>query len=576
MTPAPFARLRKRARVLAGLAVVAAITSACVAGGDDATSTTTPAVAPTDPSAPREDRGQGEPAPIEFELCGRRIECARVEVPLDHADLDGARTVVAVTRHPATGDRIGTLFVNPGGPGIGAGDLVVELVETAPPVIAERFDIVGVDPRGTGNSGALDCTPNDGDPTVTYPTDLDAFTEYFTALAGECAAEPGIGVLASLTTENAARDIEFVRKALGDEPLSFLGYSYGTAIGQVYASLFPDQVRAMVLDAPVALSLSGSPHDLLASRAETAIQRVDVACAIYPECQADVPSLISAVDEVRTKIDAGELGSELGERDLDRIVRSLVGQPWRLGDVTEALRAALNGDGGPLELIAAGGPDVTATNAGVTCADGWNVAAGTAGELPAQAEATAGRVLGPRWEIPCDLWPVSSNGIPPVSYTGDAPILVVTNRHDPISPFEWAEAVTRAMGPSATLLVAERSQHGATFGSLACIDDQVTAFLVDLAIPTEACPLPGILYMGITPAGIVEGFLPGGPADLAGLEPGDRVIAIDGAPYDSGRGFPSGTAGRELALLVERAGEELLLTAVRWPAEPWEVWQVAN
>lgn len=202
-----------------------------------------------DQSRDEDDGGRGT---IEWEACGGDFECADVEVPLDYEDPDDETIQVSVLRAPATGDRTGALFVNPGGPGASATEFVATLSFQLPDEITEHFDIVGVEPRGLGAS-SIDCG---GDFTELYGLDysIDSAEDEETLLSVSqdyvdgCEAEAGDELLANIGTLDVARDMDAVREAMGDEQISYLGYSYGTAIGQVYAQEFPDRVRAMVID----------------------------------------------------------------------------------------------------------------------------------------------------------------------------------------------------------------------------------------------------------------------------------------------------------------------------------------
>ena len=181
------------------------------------------------------------PKKIEWKTCKAEVECAKVEVPLDHDKPDGKKIKVSVTRSPATGDsgdRIGALFVNPGGPGSTAGDIVDQFANLMPDPIHQRFDVIGVDPRGTGAS-KLDCGFDmaklfGADPYVDDDDEKDALVEVNDDYVAACKEEAG-KLLPHMGTRDAARDIDAVRAALGDDQISYLGLSYGTILGQAQA-----------------------------------------------------------------------------------------------------------------------------------------------------------------------------------------------------------------------------------------------------------------------------------------------------------------------------------------------------
>jgi pimeloyl-ACP methyl ester carboxylesterase len=191
------------------------------------------------------------------------FECASVPVPLDHAHPDGAKITLAVVRHPATGpgDRIGTLFFNPGGPG-GQGTIDLPTwLGLFPATIRSRFDIVSWDPRGIGASTAVQCFASADDeakfftdvPVDSFPVgraEQTAWFERFDAFAAICRQRNG-DLLSHVSTTDTARDMDLLRQAVGEPALNYLGVSYGTYLGTVYANLFPDRIRAMVLDGDI-------------------------------------------------------------------------------------------------------------------------------------------------------------------------------------------------------------------------------------------------------------------------------------------------------------------------------------
>lgn len=187
-------------------------------------------------------------------------QCATVAVPVDYANPAGAQAQIAVIRVPAAGQRIGTLMVNPGGPGASAVDTVAAMARSfGGSPFASQFDLVGFDPRGVGHSTPeLRCrTDAEFDayrqqPRVDYSpagvANIEAMDQQFANL---CAERVGVEFLANVGTANAAQDMDVVRAALGDEQINYLGYSYGTELGTRYLQRYPDRVRAMVLDGAV-------------------------------------------------------------------------------------------------------------------------------------------------------------------------------------------------------------------------------------------------------------------------------------------------------------------------------------
>lgn len=205
--------------------------------------------------------------PVAWQECGPNLDCATVEVPVVHTDPGGLTIGLAVARHRATDParRIGSLLTNPGGPGGPAAE-GIRMIGTPmdpgvySPELLARYDIVGMDPRGVGESDGVRCLSDaereaglaaDLDPTLTAGLPREAVDAQTRDLADGCAAGIDPGLLANMATDDVARDMDLVRAALGEEQISYLGVSYGTLLGATYATLFPDRVRRMVLDAPV-------------------------------------------------------------------------------------------------------------------------------------------------------------------------------------------------------------------------------------------------------------------------------------------------------------------------------------
>ncbi|MDQ4129626.1 MAG: alpha/beta hydrolase, partial [Actinomycetota bacterium] len=209
------------------------------------------------------------PSSLAWKACGEpgeRFECATLTVPLDHDAPHGPTIDLAVIRLPAppAATRLGSLVVNPGGPGGSGVEFVrAAAVDTFPTELRTRFDIVGFDPRGVGTSRPITCGGSAGDLlALDLAPDDDgerrAVLNAAQRTARDCQVTDG-AVLPHVSTADVARDLDLLRAALGDAKLTYVGYSYGTFIGSSYAALYPDRVRALVLDGAVdpALDLVG-------------------------------------------------------------------------------------------------------------------------------------------------------------------------------------------------------------------------------------------------------------------------------------------------------------------------------
>lgn len=253
---------RPRARVL-----LAALTSAALALSAGALTATASSAAAPKPSATsakeaaRVDRVKAKPAWFDCSsIVGPRAQCGTVELPLDYDQPKGATTEVAMLRIRVADPRkkIGTLFLNPGGPGGSGVSIAAAAPDFLSPAVLARFDVVGIDPRGTNFSDNVACFKNLGaqakalEPLLSspFPVGSKERATYVGAAEkfGRACSTTGKPLSAAMSTAEVARDTDVVRRALGDKKLTFLGFSYGTYLGNVYANMFPDRVRAIVID----------------------------------------------------------------------------------------------------------------------------------------------------------------------------------------------------------------------------------------------------------------------------------------------------------------------------------------
>ncbi|MDZ7674757.1 MAG: alpha/beta hydrolase [Acidimicrobiales bacterium] len=486
-------RATRTRRLAATVLAAAALISACSDDTDversDEVTTTSAAETPTGETTTPE----AEAPEIAWQSCGG-AECATVAVPRDHDEPDGATIDLFVRRLPATGDRIGALFLNFGGPGAGAADLVSRW--PVPAEIRERFDIVGMDPRGVGSSTPLDCgldpaTLYSVDPTIEDQGDEQALLDVSERYVEDCASSRP-ELLPHLGTRDVARDMDLVRAGMGDEQLSFLGYSYGTSIGQVYAELFPDRVRTMVLDGLVDTAPSGIETAVAQAEGfERALQNWADGCPQRASCPFDDP--IATVEQVIAAAENG-ISSSGGTRTLGpgetaiALAYPLYQQSlWTSLDA--ALAAAGRGDGSGMISLAdsyIGIADFSIYFA-VSCLDSaWPrdtdvflAAADAADEdAPRFGEAIVNDY------IRCALWPTEPDPIGALRAPGAPPILVVSGTGDPATPYESGVTVADRLD-SGVLLTYEGEGHTIVFQDNACIDDLVAAYLVDGSVPSD-------------------------------------------------------------------------------------------
>lgn len=442
--------------------------------------------------------------PIVWEDCAASTQCATVEAPVDYAEPDGPTLELAVTRRPAADpeQRIGALFVNPGGPGASAVEFAQGL--PLPRLLGERFDLVGVDPRGVGGSTPLECPDHlldiyEADPTMEDPADVEAYLEVSQAYVDDCAAEAG-DLLPHLGTRDVARDMDLVRAAMGDDQLNYLGFSYGTAIGQAYAQLFPTHVRALVIDGVMDLSVDGL------TAAATQAEGFETALAAF-EADCDAESCLgeSAAAAIATVIAAAESGGiPAGDREAGPgVVNLALGQAmyaeflWT--QLQDALADALEGDGTGLVDLA---DQYLQVESDGSYGQGFEIYFATgcldldyprdpeavlaAAEVAGKESPTFGEAIVNDY-VRCALWPEPSDPLVPVpaDTEGLPPTIVISTTRDPATPYENGVRAAEQI-PDAILLTNEGDGHTAfTTGKDCVVDPVVTYFLDPADAPTD-------------------------------------------------------------------------------------------
>ena len=453
--------------------------------------------------------------------CGAPYECATARVPLDHDDPGGPPISLALIRLPAShpGRRIGTLFVNPGGPG-GSG---VELVREGAaqkiwtPEVLARFDVVGFDPRGVGASAPIRCFASDEDEAAFFGTtpffpyqqrQIDPFIATYAQYGGICLRHNG-PIMRHLSTANVARDLDLLRRAVGDARLTFDGASYGSFIGSVYANLFPNRVRAMVLDGvidPVAWTTGRPPsgHTLPfsvrtgdAHGAQAAVGQFLTRCdAAGPAACALAPNAGRKLDRLFTASRV-ELVGGLGYDTINTIVLGILysTRTWATGAgfLRRLYDAAFAGaaPSAPVEIPSelaglARGNASDALNA-VQCADSVNPRDPYAWVRAAARQDALGLVFGPTWawtSAACATWPAVDDDkyLGPFTRTTSAPVLVIGNRYDPATTYHGALVVDDLL-PRSRLLTMDGAGHTTWSNSSRCIDVHVQRYLIAGMLP---------------------------------------------------------------------------------------------
>ncbi|NRQ37963.1 alpha/beta fold hydrolase [Nonomuraea sp. NN258] len=488
-------------RVLGVVTGIAVLLTQFVHGGVAAE---TPAVVAQGPAWGACPQEQGKPV-------AANVECASVRVPLDHRDPWGHSITIALNRIKAKvardANHLGTLLVNPGGPGA-SGRQLAEFVSMAlPNKLGERYDVIGFDPRGVGASRpSVRCV----DPDVYYKAPrpdavphsraeeqalLDRAKEY----ANRC-GDMWAWLLPHLTTENSARDLDRIRAALGEEKISYLGYSYGTYLGAVYATLFPDRVKRLVLDSVVdptgvwyRSNLTQDPAFEGRHRAFlTWVARHHSAYKLGNTTRQASFAFYAMRDRLRGKPAAGVIGpSELDDTFTiagysDRTWPELA-QAWsdyvRKG-ATKGLQDAYAKHG----KNDAEDENGYAIYLGVQCRDArwprdWAVWRADMTRMHRHAPF----LTWPNawFNAPCAFWSVP--GGTPVRVTASPklpPILMIQSVGDAATPYEGS-LVMRRRFPSARMVVDRGGNHGVSLGGNRCIDGHLAAYLADGTLPAQ-------------------------------------------------------------------------------------------
>lgn len=515
----------RRAVVPSLLAALTLLAAGCTSDGgsdDDA--------APSTSSAPAEPTAE----PIDWQNCNQELqpliagqpgserglsfECGQVPVPISYDEPGGERLPLTLVRavFPGQVDRIGSLVVNPGGPGASGVDAAIGLALSLPEDVLRRFDIVGFDPRGVALSSPVECIPDDTKDRLIasepQPTSADQLDEVF-GLADEVAKDcidryESPAALGAFNTVDTARDMDLLRQALGEEKLTYLGYSYGTTLGSTYAELFPDRVRAFVLDAAVdpdndakaeaeaqAAGLEAS-FDAFAQNCTSLI----AGCPLGPDPRRFVDELMLQASQTPIPSAAeGETRQATPGVIHTAVVAALYDtRTWP--QLSQALAAARNGNSDGVFSLAdsyAGRlengtySNQLDANLAINCAD-----------TDEEIDTDDIRALAAEWDAKyplfgagsaaslytCTPWEGERTPLPERDAEGSAPILVVGNSGDPVTPLPGA--VDLAEDLTAGVLLTWQGQGHTSYPKNQCVNDAVNRYLIDLVVPLDGLTCP--------------------------------------------------------------------------------------
>lgn len=484
--------MSKRAAVLCGAAVVMAGSLATV-----------PAEAGTPRAA--EPFHAAKPA---WRKCGTddypTLQCASVKVPLDHADPARRTITLALSRVPHTAKKYqGPLLVNPGGPG-GSGLTLAGFVASAlPKKVAAQYDVIGFDPRGVGASEpALDCAPDHFDPVrpdsvPTSPEAEQANLQRVRAFAEACGRKYG-DLLPHLDTDAAVRDIDVIRRALGAKKINYFGYSYGTYLGAVYAKLFPERVRRLVLDSVVDPTEVWYDANLNQDHAFNDRHRAFMDwVARYDTTYrlgTDAEKVEAKWYAMRAALKKDPAGGRVGAAELEDtyLPGGYYNGYWPY--LAEAFSAYVN-DKDAEPLIEAyenfGASDAAGDNGysvytAVECRDAsWPRDWGQWRKDNWEAyERAPFMTWNNAWyNAPCAFWPTESVRPERVRNSELPPALLFQATHDAATPYQGGVTVHRLLSRSSLVVESGGGNHGITLSGNACLDRYLAAYLTDGTVP---------------------------------------------------------------------------------------------
>ncbi|WP_045306118.1 alpha/beta hydrolase [Saccharothrix sp. ST-888] len=539
------ARAGRPASAVRRLRAAAAVTGLVVAALPASAGAAPPPTTPTTLTATAAEAGVTEAAVprLDWQACADGFQCATAHVPLDYRAPHGATIDLAVIRHPATdpAHRIGSLFYNPGGPGVPGTQALPAMTAHFPEQLRARFDIVSFDPRGIGASTSTRCFADDAterrflaDVPAGFPVghrQEQVWTDAYARFGQECLRN-NAALLPHLSTANVARDMDLLRRAVGEQRLNYFGTSYGTYLGATYANLFPGKVRSMVLDSAVDPVAWSTGRDGQADRLGAFLRTgTDVAAgrtlnAFLDQCGQAGPSAcaFSSGDAAGTRAKFTTLLQRLRQQPVTfgsppaamtftyaSTLESTLFQLYAAAPVP-GLAAGWPGLGQQLQQLWTGSgtpapapaPAAKAADAGagagsyqgqeqamaVMCEDSANPSSWSG--YPAQAALARARSgeLGPyfAWASErCAAWPTGD----PDHYAGPwnrptaQPVLVVANTGDPAMPYQGSQAMARSLG-RARLLTVDGYGHTALANPSSCAADHEVRYLVDGVLPPPA------------------------------------------------------------------------------------------
>jgi pimeloyl-ACP methyl ester carboxylesterase len=442
------------------------------------------------------------------------VECGNIEVPFDYSDPDQGSFVLYVKKHNAASpaDRIGSMMVNPGGPGFGGSSLADDAEYYFSQDLIDRFDIIAWDPRGTGESTpAVNCVDTfdeyfglDSPPET--PDEKQALIDASQAFNDKCAENSGT-ILPYISTKASAQDINSLRLALGEEKVSFFGFSYGSELGTTWATMFPETVRAIVVDGAVDPTASSIQEGMAQAKGfEGQLATFLKQCSERTTCEFhNNGDAEAAFDKLVLDIDAKPLEVSkdrtlVTQGVLFTAVAQAMYSDYYWPQLSEALSAAQGGDGkGILQLYddyyqrnedGTYGNELEAFLA-ISCLD--DPGATSTEEVDSHIEdfiAAAPRLGGNfAYGYSCALWPVKQAAKVNITGKGAGPIVVVGTTGDAATPLSSTRKMAQGL-EQGILIVVDANQHTG-YGANSCVVKAVDEYLIKLTVPANETTCKG-------------------------------------------------------------------------------------
>lgn len=442
---------------------------------------------------------------LTWSRCYDNFECTYLQVPIDYSNLKSGQFKLHVLRYRATNQKkkIGSLVINPGGPGASGVDYAYNAEYIFSPSLLEKYDIVGFDPRGINGSDPIRCLSNSqtdasfaSDSKPDNQKELDVLVSEMRLYVSRC--ESNTKNILHYSTSDSARDLDLLRSALGEKKLNYLGVSYGTYLGTLYANFFPNKVGRMVLDGAISPIVSSTEQNLMqAIGFDTALDAFIADCYSRSNCVLDHP--IEKARQQFISLFENAASSPLPGTSGRPVTESLVvlGTAYTLYDratgwpqLRTALKQALAGNGKDFLALADDyaqrNKDGTYSNNEtdaqfvIDCLD-WKDPRTTA-EIVNEAKVFAAKapIFGPYLAysgISCQFFPKLAIASPVIKKISTSPILIVGTTRDPATPYQWALDLHNTILGSRLISLNGDGHTGYGHGSF-CVDSAVDHYLL--------------------------------------------------------------------------------------------------